>query len=161
MGQTEDAYKLMLQTQFPSWLYPVTQGATTIWEHWDSYTEEKGFGGQNAMNSFNHYSLGSVLSWMYQVILGIQRDEKCPGYEHFLLKPEIGPLKFARGSVASPYGMIRAGWKKEKSQVKYHCEIPANTEATIYLPDGTRKELGSGVYEFYFKDAESINKGEM
>lgn len=97
MGQTEDAYKLMLQTQFPSWLYPVTQGATTIWEHWDSYTEEKGFGGQNAMNSFNHYSLGSVLSWMYQVILGIQRDEKCPGYEHFLLKPEIGPLKFARG----------------------------------------------------------------
>lgn len=161
MGQTEDAYKLMLQTQFPSWLYPVTQGATTIWEHWDSYTEEKGFGGQNAMNSFNHYSLGSVLSWMYQVILGIQRDEKCPGYEHFLLKPEIGSLKFARGSVASPYGMIRAGWKKEKSQVKYHCEIPANTEATIYLPDGTRKELGSGVYEFYFKDAESINKGEM
>ena len=59
MGQTEDAYKLMFQTQFPSWLYPrVTQGATTIWEHWDSYTEEKGFGGQNAMNSFNHYSSG-------------------------------------------------------------------------------------------------------
>ena len=150
MGQKEDAYKLMLQTKFPSWLYPVTQGATTIWEHWDSYTEEKGFGGQNAMNSFNHYSLGSVLSWMYQVILGIQRDEKCPGYEHFILKPEIGPLEFARGSVASPYGMIRAGWKKEENQVKYHCEIPVNTEATICLPDGTRKELGSGIYEFLF-----------
>ena len=71
-GAVEDAWKMMLQTAFPSWLYPVTQGATTIWEHWDSYTKEKGFGGQNAMNSFNHYSLGSVLSWLYHTGLGIQ-----------------------------------------------------------------------------------------
>lgn len=147
MGQTEDAYKLMLQTAFPSWLYPVTQGATTIWEHWDSYTEEKGFGGQNAMNSFNHYSLGSVLSWVYQVILGIQREEEFPGYEHFMLKPEVGPLTFAKGCVASPYGVIRAGWKKEGEKVIFHCEIPVNTEAALCLSDGRKKELGSGIYD--------------
>ena len=81
-GAVEDAWKMMLQTAFPSWLYPVTQGATTIWEHWDSYTKEKGFGGQNAMNSFNHYSLGSVLSWLYHTGLGIQRDETKPGSAH-------------------------------------------------------------------------------
>lgn len=147
MRQTKDAYKLMLQTAFPSWLYPVTQGATTIWEHWDSYTEEKGFGGQNAMNSFNHYSLGSVLSWIYQVVLGIQREEQYPGYEHFVLKPEFGPLSFARGSVASPYGVIRAGWEKEGEKIIYHCEIPVNTEAALYLPGGKIKELGSGIYD--------------
>ena len=75
-GHADAAYRLMRQTRFPSWLYPVTQGATTIWERWDSYTTEKGFGGQNAMNSFNHYSLGSVLSWMYSYILGVRQKEE-------------------------------------------------------------------------------------
>lgn len=148
MGAVEDAYRMMLQTQFPSWLYPVTQGATTIWEHWDSFTEEKGFGGQNAMNSFNHYSLGSVLSWMYHVILGISRDETVPGYGKILLKPEIGPLEFAEGSVASPYGKIIAGWKKDGGKVIYTCELPVNTTATVALPDGTEEEIGSGKWEF-------------
>ena len=150
-GAVEDAYKLMLQTRFPSWLYPVTQGATTIWEHWDSYTEEKGFGGQNAMNSFNHYSLGSVLSWIYHVILGIQRDETVPGYGKIILKPEIGPLEFAEGSVSGPYGKISAGWKKENEKIIYTCKLPVNTAATVYLPDGTEKEIGSGKWEFTFK----------
>lgn len=150
LGYTEDAYKLMLQTAFPSWLYPVTQGATTIWEHWDSYTEEKGFGGQNAMNSFNHYSLGSVLSWMYHVILGIRKEETHPGCEHILLKPEMGPLEYAKGSVASPYGVIHAGWKKDGEAVSYQCELPVNMTGTVVLPDGTREEIGSGIHEFRF-----------
>ncbi|MGN0322832.1 MAG: family 78 glycoside hydrolase catalytic domain [Oliverpabstia sp.] len=148
MGYPEDAYQLMLQTGFPSWLYPVTQGATTIWEHWDSYTEEKGFGGQNAMNSFNHYSLGSVLSWMYHVILGIQRDESHPGYEHIILKPTIGPLEYAEGSISSPYGTICAGWEKKEEQLIYRCQIPVNTTVSLELPDGQKRELGSGSYEF-------------
>lgn len=147
LGETEDAYKLMMQTECPSWLYPVTQGATTIWEHWDSYTEERGFGGQNAMNSFNHYSLGSVLSWMYHVILGIRRDEDVPGYQHFILKPEIGPLDYAKGSVFSPYGELKAGWTRNGEMVHYHCEIPVNTSATLYLQNGETKELGSGIYD--------------
>ena len=120
-GASEDAYKLMLQTAFPSWLYPVTQGATTIWEHWDSLTEEKGFGGQNAMNSFNHYSLGSVLSWLYQYVLGIRREEEHPGFAHFRLEPVIGELSWAKGSVNSPYGIIESGWKKENGHLLYQC----------------------------------------
>lgn len=147
-GYTQDAYRLMLQTAFPSWLYPVTQGATSIWEHWDSYTQERGFGGYNAMNSFNHYSLGSVLSWMYEWILGIRREDAYPGYSHFRLEPCTGPLEYARGSVSSPYGTIRSGWKKQDGGIVYTCEIPPNTGATLVLPDGQMHELGSGSYCF-------------
>ena len=147
-GASEDAYKLMLQTAFPSWLYPVTQGATTIWEHWDSLTEEKGFGGQNAMNSFNHYSLGSVLSWLYQYVLGIRREEEHPGFSHFRLEPVIGDLTWAKGSVNSPCGVIESGWKKENGRILYQCEIPVNTRATLVLPGGKSEKLGSGRHEF-------------
>ena len=147
----EDAWKMMLQTAFPSWLYPVTQGATTIWEHWDSYTKEKGFGGQNAMNSFNHYSLGSVLSWLYHTGLGIQRDETKPGYQHILLKPQPGPLEFMKGSVDSPYGVISAGWERKGDKIEYQVTIPVNTTATLFKntedPADT-VELGSGTYTF-------------
>lgn len=148
MGADEDAYKLMLQTGFPSWLYPVTQGATTIWEHWDSYTQEKGFGGQNAMNSFNHYSLGSVLSWLYSYVLGIRREEDRPGYEHFILQPVMRELEYAAGSVSSPYGVIESSWRKEKEQIIYSCKIPVNTCAALILPGMPKQELGSGTYEF-------------
>lgn len=150
-GAVEDAWKMMLQTAFPSWLYPVTQGATTIWEHWDSYTKEKGFGGQNAMNSFNHYSLGSVLSWLYHTGLGIQRDETKPGYQHILLKPQPGPLEFMKGSVDSPYGVISAGWERKGDKIEYRVTIPVNTTATLFKntedPADT-VELGSGTYTF-------------
>ena len=150
-GHTEEGYKNLLQTACPSWLYPVTQGATTIWERWDSYTEEKGFGGQNAMNSFNHYSLGSVLSWMYHVALGIRKDEGCPGGQRFILKPEIGPLVFAKGSVSSPYGVIRAGWVRSGEQVTYRFEIPVNTRACLVLPGREEQEYGSGCYEVTYR----------
>lgn len=147
-GYAEDAYRLMLQTEFPSWLYPVTQGATSIWEHWDSYTKERGFGGYNAMNSFNHYSLGSVLSWMYEWILGIRKEEAYPGYSHFRLEPCVGTLDYAGGSVSSPYGTIRSAWKKQDGRLEYSCEIPPNSKATLVLPDGQVHELGSGSYCF-------------
>lgn len=165
-GYVEDAYANLLQTKCPSWLYPVTQGATSIWEHWDSFTKERGFGGQNAMNSFNHYSLGSVLSWMYHVVLGIKRDEQCPGYAHFILEPQVQrtqpkqceqvqekihteTLTWARGSVASPYGVIRAGWEKKADGVRYTFEIPVNTTATLKIDGREPKEYGSGKYEVY------------
>ncbi len=151
LGYTEDGYKNLLQTGYPSWLYPVTQGATTIWERWDSYTKEKGFGGQNAMNSFNHYSLGSVLSWMYHVVLGIRKDEDSPGGQHFILKPEIGPLAFARGSVSSPFGVIRAGWERAGDKAIYRFEIPVNTRASLILPGVKTKEYGSGSYEVTYQ----------
>lgn len=109
-GYWDEAWRMLLQRAFPSWLYPVTQGATTIWEHWDFFTQENGFGDYNAMNSFNHYSLGSVLSWMYDEILGIQRQEEYPVLTHFLLKPDMRMLDFAIGSVASPAGAIESSW---------------------------------------------------
>lgn len=148
-GDEGEAFKVMQQTKCPSWLYPVTQGATTIWEHWDSFTEEKGFGGQNAMNSFNHYSLGSVLSWMYSHILGIRREEGQTGYRHFTLQPLTGELSYAKGRVATPYGNICSEWKKHGTALKLMCSIPVNTEANVCLPDGTVKAIGSGTHEFY------------
>lgn len=149
-GYQEEAYRLLLQTEFPSWLYPVTQGATTIWEHWDSYTKENGFGEYNTMNSFNHYSLGSVLLWMYEEILGIKRLEEFPGYTHFLLQPVIGDeLEYAGGSVASPFGTIWSHWEKMGDKVRYTCTIPPNTSATLHLPDNSWQELEAGSYEFY------------
>lgn len=147
-GYHEEAYKLLLQEQFPSWLYPVTQGATSIWEHWDSYTQEHGFGEYNSMNSFNHYSLGSVVSWLYEYVLGIRRLEEYPGYERFLLEPVIGSLDFAKGQVASPRGSIISGWKKAADAIEYTCKIPGNTSALLILPDGREYELTSGEYTF-------------
>lgn len=155
-GYQEEAWRMLLQRQFPSWLYPVTQGATTIWEHWDSYTHENGFGENNAMNSFNHYSLGSVLSWMYDEILGIQRQEEHPGFAHFLLKPDVRMLAFASGSVASPAGRIESGWRRENGCIHYTCTIPANTSATLVLPDGSKRELGSGRYAFTVQEEHDI-----
>lgn len=145
-GHKEDAYKLMAQTKCPSWLYPVTQGATSIWERWDSYTREKGFGGNNSMNSFNHYSLGAVCEWLYMYVLGIMRDEDQPGYKHFTAQPQIGPWESADGYFETPYGTIRAGWKKADGGCTYHLTVPANTSATVLLPDGQIREVGSGDY---------------
>lgn len=149
-GHKEDAYKLMEQTQCPSWLYSVTQGATSIWERWNSYTHENGFGGNNSMNSFNHYSLGAVCEWLYMYVLGILRDEDRPGYKHFTAKPEIGSWDSADGFFESPYGTIRAGWKKTENGYTYHLSVPANSSATVILPDGHTEEVGSGDYEYCF-----------
>ena len=149
-GHKDDAYKLMAQTQCPSWLYSVTQGATSIWERWNSYTHENGFGGNNSMNSFNHYSLGAVCEWLYMYVLGILRDEDRPGYKHFTAKPEIGSWDSADGFFESPYGTIRAGWKKTENGYTYHLSVPANSCATVILPDGHTEEVGSGDYEYCF-----------
>lgn len=146
-GYAEAAQKTITETSYPSWLYPVTQGATTIWERWNSYTHENGFGGNNSMNSFNHYSLGSVLSWLYECTLGIQRDEEYTGFKHFTLKPEMGSFAFARGGIDTPYGRINSGWEKNGDGYIYRCTVPENATATLVLGSET-KELGSGSYEF-------------
>lgn len=147
-GYHEEAFRMLLQEEFPSWLYPVTQGATSIWEHWDSYTKENGFGEYNSMNSFNHYSLGSVVSWLYEYVLGIRRLEEYPGYSRFLLQPVIRSLDYARGRVASPHGAIESGWTRTPDGIVYTCKIPGNTTALLVLPDGRQQELTSGEYTF-------------
>lgn len=146
-GCNEAAYKLLQQTNYPSWLYSVEQGATTIWERLNSYTHEDGFGGNNRMNSFNHYSFGAVGAWMYNYSLGIERDENSPGFQHFVLKPEVdtaGNMTYAKGYYDSMYGRIESSWKVEKNAVIYQCTVPANTTATLYLPATSVKNIVEG-----------------
>lgn len=146
-GYKELAQKVINQTNCPSWLYPVTQGATTVWERWNSYTVENGFGGMNAMNSFNHYSYGCVLNWLYENVLGIQRDESRPGYQHFILKPETGGFVYAKGGIVTPHGRIESSWEYKDGEIRYRCRIPENTTATLIFGD-MEKELPGGVYTF-------------
>lgn len=138
-GYDAEAYRLLLNDQYPSWLYPVKQGSTTIWERLNSYTEDNGFGGNNSMNSFNHYSFGAVGAWMINYSLGIQRDENHPGFKHFILKPVADPdkkMKFAEGYYDSYYGRIESKWSysDDMQKITYMFSIPANTSATLQLP---------------------------
>ena len=135
-GLNDTAYRLFESAEYASWLYPVTQGATSIWERWNGYTNELGFNGNNSMNSFNHYSFGAVFEWMMAYQLGICADPAQPGYQHFILQPTVGGnFTYAGGSYDSAYGTIVSGWTAEGGNLKtYDAVIPANTSATLYLP---------------------------
>ena len=141
-GREDLAYTLLNQGTFPSWLYSIKHGATTIWERWDAWTETDGF--QNpGMNSFNHYSLGSVGEWMYQNMLGINTDEDRPGYKHIVIHPRPGGgLHFVKGEFHSVHGRIRVEWKLERSRFVLKVQIPVNTTATIYVPGAVLNEDG-------------------
>ncbi len=113
-GSDDVAYQLLVNKQYPSWLYSVVNGATSIWERLNSYTGENGFGGNNSMNSFNHYSFGAVVAWMYQNSLGIQRHPTKTGFQEFILKPTPDPNKnitSAKGHVNTMYGTIKSEWQ--------------------------------------------------
>jgi alpha-L-rhamnosidase len=130
----KEAYQLLQQTSYPSWLYSVENGATTIWERLNSYTKENGFGGNNSMNSFNHYSFGAVGAWMINSSLGIARDE--PGFKKFVLQPTPDPtgnITFAKGYYDSMYGKITSEWEVLDKQVVYTINVPANTVATLFI----------------------------
>ncbi len=134
-GDLTAAYEMFEQTGYPSWLYPVVNGATTVWERWNSYTIENGFAGNNYMNSFNHYSLGAVASWMMEYQAGIQRDGM-EGFHSFLLQPTPGG-HFTHVSAAydSVYGTIESEWTAEAGKLtSYRALIPANTSARLFLP---------------------------
>ncbi|MBA4849437.1 family 78 glycoside hydrolase catalytic domain [Emticicia sp. BO119] len=136
-NQSATAYRLLQQNSYPSWLYSVVNGATSIWERLNSYTVENGFGGNNSMNSFNHYSFGAVAAWMYNYSLGIQRSPDIAGFKQFVLKPIPDPdkkMKWAKGYYDSVYGRISSEWKTEIGKWTYKTTIPANTTATLYLP---------------------------
>ncbi|HEX3101214.1 MAG TPA: alpha-L-rhamnosidase C-terminal domain-containing protein, partial [Pyrinomonadaceae bacterium] len=146
-GATDLAYKQLQNEQYPSWLYAIDQGATSIWERLNGYTTENGFGGNNSMNSFNHYSFGAVGRWMMAYSLGIKRDDASPGFKHFILRPEpdtTGQMKWARGHYASMYGRIDSSWKVEGGTLNYQATVPANTTATLYLPASTANGITEG-----------------
>ncbi len=135
-GRDDMAYRLLEQKTYPSWLYSVLNGATTIWERWDGWTEKDGF--QNpGMNSFNHYSLGSVGEWMFRFMAGIEADLKEPGFRHTVISPHPGgSVRHCRASYRSAYGEIVSHWEKdgEVGQFVLNLTIPANTTATLRFP---------------------------
>ncbi len=148
-GYLDLAYELLNQDTFPSWLYPVTQGATTIWERWDSWHHERGFQ-DVGMNSFNHYAYGAIGAWLYQTVAGIEIDPDNPGYKHILIAPQPGGgLTHAKGKIDSVYGEIVSSWQIDDAGVfTLNVTIPANTTATVTLPDGQTHEVGSGQYQW-------------
>ncbi len=134
-GREDVAYGLLTSTRFPSWLYIVRNGATTVWERWDAWIPGVGF--QNpSMNSLDHVAFGAVAEWMYRNILGINPDETHPGYEHFHLHPRPGGgLTWARGSYDSPRGLITSEWRMEEDgSTLYRFTVPVNSRATVVLP---------------------------
>jgi len=132
-GCIKEAYELLLKDDFPSWLYQVKKGATTIWEHWDGLKPD-GTMWSPDMNSFNHYAYGAVGEWLYRVCAGIEIDDENPGYKHIIFKPHIGgDFTYAKGTYESIYGKIESFWSIENNVVSLKLNIPVNTTATIYL----------------------------
>jgi alpha-L-rhamnosidase len=133
-GHVDVAYQLLLQETFPGWLYSVKNGATTIWERWDGWTGEKGFQ-DPGMNSFNHYSLGSVGEWLFDTVAGIGLDPKTPAYKQIIIRPRPGGgLTFAKAQFQSIHGKIVSDWKIRVGSFLFNIEVPANTAAEVFLP---------------------------
>ena len=143
-GYLDEAYLLLNRTEYPSWLYPVTKGATTIWERWDGIKPDGSF--QSAsMNSFNHYAYGAIGEWMYQVIAGLELDEHAPGYKHVLIEPHPGGgLTRASASVESMYGRVASAWEIAGGKLTVNIEVPVNTTARVRLPNARLEEVSEG-----------------
>lgn len=160
-GHNDIAYKLYTQTEYPSWLFPVKQGATTMWERWNSYTIKEGFG-EVSMNSFNHYAYGAIEEWIMSHNLGIQRDENRPGYKHILMQPKIDDtFSFVKGGFRSVYGDITSAWEIKPSGTEIEFTIPANTTATFTLPVSSMNNLKlkkgkKGVSSKSFDDGKAV-----
>ena len=150
IGRVDKAYTLLLQEKFPSWLFSVNRGATTIWEHWDGMREDGSLWSRN-MNSFNHYAYGSVAAWVYRTAAGIRYDESKPAYEHFFIEPHpderLGSLS---ARLKTRYGEILSSWRYEGKTVRYQVIIPEGSCATVKLGEKTTC-LGSGAYTFFTK----------
>jgi alpha-L-rhamnosidase len=134
VGRPDVAWRLLLNEDYPSWLYPVRHGATTIWERWNGWTEEDGFFNPQ-MNSLNHYSLGSVGEWLYRCVAGIELDPQVNAFKRFLIRPyPSGELKYARAAYQSMQGTIESRWQRQGDAFTLSVKIPANTRARVYVP---------------------------
>lgn len=129
-GRADVAYTIATQTDYPSWGYMISQGATTIWELWNGDTADP------AMNSGNHVMLvGDVVIWMFEDLAGISPDDENPAFKHIIMKPQLaGDLTFVKASYDSPYGEIASHWSKEGDTFAWRVTVPANVTATVYVP---------------------------
>jgi alpha-L-rhamnosidase len=147
-GYSDLAYSLLLREQYPSWLYPVTKGATTIWEHWDGIMENGDFWSAD-MNSFNHYAYGAVADWVYSVSAGIKPIEDYPGYQKVMIAPlPDSRLDWLKASLDTKHGLIRSEWKKVDELWRYEIETPVEAFVTIA---GKNYEVSKGIHTFYSK----------
>ena len=145
-GHGEQARRLLLQTENPSWLYPVTMGATTIWERWDSMLPD-GTINPGEMTSFNHYALGAIADWLQRRVAGLAPAE--PGYRALRIAPmPLAGLDDASATHLTPYGLARAGWVREGADIIVDARVPAGATADVVLPDGTIHAVGSGTYRW-------------
>jgi alpha-L-rhamnosidase len=153
MGYADLAYMILFKETYPSWFYSINQGATTMWERWNSYSHEDGFGDAN-MNSFNHYAYGAVGQWMAERVAGLAPDPAVPGYKHFFVRPlPRGPLTSARAELETPYGKAVSAWEKCGNEFVLSVTVPPNTTATIELPAGDVQDVVAGEHEFRFSEA--------
>jgi alpha-L-rhamnosidase len=146
-GRLDEAYALLLKEDYPSWLYQITRGATTIWEHWDGIKPDGSLWSVN-MNSFNHYAYGSVGDWLYRVVGGLDAEE--PGYKKIRFEPRPGGgLTWARVKYTTPYGPASLEWRLEGGDLRIEALVPHNTTARLIFPhDGSVVALGSGFHTF-------------
>ncbi|MFC8672071.1 family 78 glycoside hydrolase catalytic domain [Streptomyces griseorubiginosus] len=142
-GHADTAYRLLLQTECPSWLYPVTMGATTIWERWDSLLPD-GTVNPSGMTSFNHYALGAVADWLHRTVAGLA--PAAPGYRRLRIQPRLGGgLTHAGAKLRTPYGEATVSWTRTGTEVTVEALVPPNTTAQVLLPDGDEiVGVGSG-----------------
>ena len=147
-GMSDLAYELLFQRKNPSWIYSIDNGATTIWERWNSYRQDKGLG-PNGMNSFNHYAYGAVCEWIWETVAGIASDIKAPGFKHIIMKPIPDQrLGFVNAELNSAAGLIKSSWKYEGTKWIWDFTIPEGATATVTLPgETTSKEYKSGTYQ--------------
>lgn len=143
-GHTDVAFNLLMRESYPSWLYPVKMGATTIWERWDGIKPDSSFQ-TPGMNSFNHYAYGAIGDWMYRVVAGLDTEEEAPGYKKITIQPHIGGgLTHASATLNTYYGKLHSGWKTEGNKTTLDIEVPANTTATLYAPAANADKIKEG-----------------
>ncbi|MBN2505145.1 MAG: family 78 glycoside hydrolase catalytic domain [Verrucomicrobia bacterium] len=164
-GHVDLAYRLLTQDAFPSWLHSVKQGATTIWERWDGWTRERGF--QTPwMNSFNHYSLGSVGRWLYESVAGIGMAEERPAFKRIVIRPHPGGgLRWARAEYQSMHGLISSRWEIRRGRFRLTVATPPNTRAAVHVPAGRLEavrengkpvRIGNGIREMSYEDGHAV-----
>ena len=146
-GMQDLAVKLLLNHSFPSWLYSVDQGATTVWERWNGWTIDKGFG-PVSMNSYNHYAYGNVLAWMYRHLAGIAPESAAPGFRKIVMKPVFDKrLGYVKAEYKSAAGLIKSAWRYEGDTVVWEFTIPEGATAEVFLTnDATPKIYLAGTY---------------
>lgn len=151
-GHPDLAYSLLFKETYPSWFYSINQGATTLWERWNSYTRDKGFG-DVSMNSFNHYAYGAIGQWLYERVAGLSPDPAYPGYKHFFVRPLVGrQLDSARAELETPYGRALSSWVRKSGKVELEVVVPPNTTATVELPGSAPTVVRPGTHRFEIKD---------